>query len=50
VSKAWQALTEHWPEYLEEYRDAVLRPDCGKRLAIESGSPFGWERYAGAEE
>ncbi len=30
-----------------EYRDAVLPPSVRKRLVIEAGSPFGWERYAG---
>ena len=32
-----------------EYRDAVLPPWVGNRLAIEAGSPFGWERYTGSE-
>ncbi|MFP4476789.1 MAG: transketolase [Desulfatibacillaceae bacterium] len=31
------------------YRDAVLPPDVDKRLVIEAGSPFGWERYAGCK-
>ncbi|MDR1079544.1 MAG: transketolase [Deltaproteobacteria bacterium] len=30
------------------YRDAVLPPDVTRRLAIEAGSPMGWERYAGS--
>jgi transketolase len=29
------------------YRDAVLPPHVGARLAIEAASPFGWERYTG---
>jgi transketolase len=31
------------------YRDTVLPPTVTKRLAIEAGSPFGWERYTGCE-
>ena len=31
------------------YRDSVLPPDISKRLAIEAGSPRGWERYVGLE-
>jgi transketolase len=31
----------------EEYRDAVLPPAVTARLAIEEGSPQGWERYIG---
>ncbi|MDH4617075.1 transketolase [Brevibacillus sp. AY1] len=31
----------------KEYRDAVLPPEVKARLAVEMGSPFGWERYAG---
>lgn len=30
-----------------EYRDTVLPPQARKRLAIEAGSPLGWERYTG---
>jgi transketolase len=30
------------------YRDQVLPPQVTKRLAIEQGSAFGWERYIGA--
>jgi transketolase len=29
------------------YRDNVLPPQVEKRLAIEAGTPFGWERYTG---
>jgi transketolase len=32
-----------------EYRDAVLPPAIDKRLAIEAGSPLGWERYVGTD-
>jgi transketolase len=31
----------------QAYRDQVLPPDVTVRLAIEAGSPFGWERYVG---
>lgn len=31
----------------QEYKDSVLLPDVKARLAIEMGSPFGWERYVG---
>jgi transketolase len=32
----------------QEYRDSVLPPNVGARIAIEQASTFGWERYAGA--
>ncbi|RNC67947.1 MAG: transketolase [Desulfuromonadales bacterium] len=38
---------ELFDEQPREYRDAVLPPGVAKRLAIEAGSPFGWERYTG---
>jgi transketolase len=31
------------------YRESVLPPTVTKRLVIEAASPFGWERYAGAQ-
>jgi transketolase len=31
------------------YREAVLPPAVGARVAIEEGSPQGWERYVGAD-
>lgn len=31
----------------QSYKDSVLLPDVKARLAIEMGSPFGWERYVG---
>jgi len=31
----------------EEYRRAVLPPEVPVRLAVEAGSPMGWERYVG---
>ncbi len=30
-----------------EYRDAVLPPSVGARLAVEAGVPQGWHRYVG---
>lgn len=29
------------------YRDSVLPPSCTKRVSIEAGSTFGWERFVG---
>lgn len=31
------------------YRDEVLPPTVARRLAVEAASPFGWERYVGAQ-
>jgi len=31
----------------QDYRDSVLDPQCTKRMALEAGSAFGWERYIG---
>ena len=33
----------------QSYRDEVLPPEIEARLAIEAGSPFGWERYVGTK-
>jgi transketolase len=30
-----------------EYRDEVLPPSITARLAVEAGSPLGWERWVG---
>ncbi|HEX5610431.1 MAG TPA: transketolase [Solirubrobacterales bacterium] len=30
-----------------DYRHEVLPPGCAARIAIEEGSPMGWERYVG---
>jgi transketolase len=40
---SWE-LFEQTPQ---EYKDRVLLPDVGVRLAIEAGSPMGWEHYVG---
>ena len=42
---SWE-LFEKQPQ---AYRDAVLPATCTRRLAIEAGSPFGWERYVGMQ-
>lgn len=31
----------------QAYRDKILPPACTKRLAVEAGASFGWERYVG---
>jgi transketolase len=31
----------------QEYRDSVFPPQVTKRIAIEAGSPLGWQRYVG---
>ena len=31
------------------YRDRIIDPDCKRRLVVEAGSPFGWDKYAGAK-
>ena len=31
----------------QEYCDSVLDPKCGKRMVVEAGTAFGWERYIG---
>ncbi|MCI6289225.1 MAG: transketolase [Lentisphaeria bacterium] len=33
----------------KSYRDSVLSPCCRKRVSIEAGSTFGWERFIGNE-
>ena len=33
----------------KSYRDSVLSPCCRKRVSIEAGSTFGWERFIGDE-
>ncbi len=39
---------ELFAEQPQEYRDSVLDPQCTKRLAVEAGCSFGWERYLGS--
>jgi transketolase len=33
----------------QSYRDSVLPPQVRARVSIEAASPFGWERYIGAD-
>ena len=33
----------------QEYKDAVLPKEVRKRISVEAGSTFGWERYVGCE-
>ncbi|MBS4177008.1 transketolase [Lederbergia citrea] len=40
---------DRFEEQTKEYKDSVLSPTTKKRLAIEMGSSFGWERYTGDE-
>ncbi len=39
---------ELFDEQDREYRETILPPQVTRRLAIEAGSPFGWERYTGS--
>ena len=32
-----------------EYKESVLPKACTKRVAVEAGTTFGWERYVGSE-
>ena len=61
--KAWQQLTaegiaarlvnmpswELFEAQPQSYRESVLPPTVRKRLAVEAGSPQGWERYVGLD-
>ncbi len=38
---------ELFEQQSQAYRDEVLPPACGKRVAVEAASTFGWERYVG---
>jgi transketolase len=38
---------EFFAAQTQEYRDSVIDPKCCKRLVVEAGSAFGWERYIG---
>ncbi|MBQ6599103.1 MAG: transketolase, partial [Lentisphaeria bacterium] len=31
------------------YRDSVLPPSCKKRVSLEAGVTFGWEKFTGDE-
>ena len=34
----------------QKYRDSVLPPNIKARIAVEAGSPMGWERYVGRQD
>jgi len=38
---------ELFEQTTHEYKDRVLLPDVTVRLAVEAGSPMGWEQYVG---
>ncbi len=38
---------ELFEQQAQEYRDQVLPPACGNRVAVEAAATFGWERYVG---
>lgn len=38
---------EVFREQPQSYRDEVLPPSCTRRLAVEAGSPQGWEEWVG---
>jgi transketolase len=41
-----------WEIFFEQdaaYREAVLAPAVTRRMAVEAGSPFGWERFTGLD-
>lgn len=41
-----------WELFLKQdkaYRDSVLPPNCKKRVSIEAGTTFGWEKFIGEE-
>jgi transketolase len=41
---SWELFEKTSPEY----KNKVLLPDVSARIAIEAGSPLGWDRYAGS--
>jgi transketolase len=40
---------ELFDEQPREYRDSVIPPAVRRRVTVEAGASFGWERYAGDE-
>jgi len=40
---------ELFEQQSDEYKDSVLPSTLTNRLAVEMGSPFGWDRYVGPE-
>jgi len=41
--------TELFDRQPDAYRNSVLPPDIGKRMAIEAGATFGWHKYVGLQ-
>ncbi|MFZ1199999.1 MAG: transketolase, partial [Desulfobacterales bacterium] len=41
---SWELFEKMPPSY----KDRVLPPEVNRRIAIEAGHPFGWERYTGS--
>jgi transketolase len=37
---------ELFEKQTQGYKDGVLPPDCVRRISVEAGSSFGWQRYA----
>lgn len=42
---SWELFEKQNPTY----RQRILDPDCKRRLVVETGSSFGWERYVGPQ-
>lgn len=42
---SWE-LFEKQPD---EYKNQILPPDCIRRVSVEAGSTFGWQRWVGTE-
>lgn len=40
---------EVFAEQPQSYRDEVLPPSCARRVSLEAGVTFGWQRFTGAE-
>ena len=40
---------EVFAEQPQSYRDEVLPPSCARRVSLEAGVSFGWQRFTGAE-
>ena len=38
---------ELFAEQDQDYQDSILAPNVAKRVAVEAGSSFGWERFVG---
>ena len=40
---------ENFDKQDAEYRESVIPSDCTKRITIEAGTTFGWQRYSGTD-